>query len=235
MYKFALAAIAVFLVGCSSNRPPTERERDLEALEGRPASYDREWQAAQLCNELADKDLETGPLAESERREYAKRGMEHAQHGIALVGSRVEAHFYKMVCLGRYLDLYGFGAPPAILVADLRTEGELTARIDAKYENAGADRFLGYFYFQCPDTGPYAYGDPDKAEEHFQKALQIAGDYPENRIGYAEFQIFQSNPAGARDQLKLAIEQCDKTPGISQQQRDGWKKKAQKLLDGLPR
>jgi len=224
-------ALLVALTGCvTAVRAPSERQKRLDALETPPMNYEREWQAAQVCNELADEDMERG-REKTERREFAKRGLDHAERAAKMKPGLVEGHYYKMVCLGRYLDLI---VPDAILVADLRTEGELVARLDERYECAGAHRFLAIFYYQCPETGPYGYGDLEKAESHFQRALELFPDCPENRTAYAEYQINKmENPEGARESLEIVLKTADTHPGLSPEQRDAFKKKAQKMLDGI--
>jgi hypothetical protein len=233
--RAALAvALAALLPGCTPEvRTKTARERRLEALENVDLvkDYESQWRAASLCNDLADEDLEH--FDNGLRREYAKRGLEHAERAIKLRPSLVEGHFYKMLCLGRYLGT--FTTPEAVLVADLRDEGERTVRLDERYEYAGAHRFLGIFYSECPDTGPYAYGDLEKADVHFRKALEIAGDHPENLLAYAEFQIekMKNTNDEVRKLLEDARDAADKHPGLAADDRESFKRKAAKLLEGI--
>jgi hypothetical protein len=227
MRKLALAVL--LLAGCvTTDRkmfpPETERERKLARFEELATTgsvdsrYDSEWRAAMICAELADEKNEH--FESKQRREFAKLGMTHADRAIKLHPDHVEGHYYKCITLGRYLEL---SVPPeAVLVADLRDEGERTALIDEKFEWAGAHRFLGIFYYKTPTWGPYNYGDFEKADAHFTRMLEVEPNYPENQLEYGKYQHEMKNDAAARDAFKKAldcIDHSDCSPALREQIR----------------
>lgn len=231
------ACLLVAVAGCSAAAAPDKtdrswREEKLADVEqpSKERDYASQWRAAQLCYELADEDIEH--REKSQRKEFAKRGLAHAEKAIKLQPELVEGHFYKMICLGRVLELASL--PEAVLVADLRDEGERTARIDERFECAGAHRFLGIFYSEAPESGPYPYGDTDKAEKHFERALELIPDCPENLIAYAQFQLEKmENKDGARAMLQRALDSVDKHPNLTPEQRESYRAKAKKMLEDL--
>lgn len=233
--RLAGAGILLALVtGCVvTTKTPSEkrspREDRLAELEDPrlKEDYESHWRAAQLCYEIADEDQEK--REKSQRLAFVRRGLAHAEKACKLKPELVEGHFYKLICLGRSLEL---STPSPVLVADLRDEGERTARIDERFECSGAHRFLGIFYSEAPESGPYGYGDIEKAEDHFQKALRIAGDCPENLLAYAHFQsVKMENASGAIECWKKALEVVDGHPGLSPEQRESFKKKARAELE----
>jgi tetratricopeptide (TPR) repeat protein len=66
-------------------------------------------------------------------------------------------------------------------------ERELTkaAQLDPALDYAGPDRSLGILYLDAPSP-PLGVGNRNKARSHLQTAVQLAPDYPENRIALAE-------------------------------------------------
>ncbi len=241
MRGLALAVLVLAGCGCTiADRKAlvekTEREQKLERLEGLSAAtasldsrYDCEWNAAMICAELADESTEK--LDSSRRKDFAKLGMAHADKAIKLQPERVEGHYYKCMTLGRYLEL---SYPEPILVADLRDEGERTARIDVegKFEHAGAHRFLGVFYYMTPETGPWGYGRQDKADEHFTRMLELEPRYPENQYEYGKYQLWADSKEDARDAFKKCLD-CLNHPDVSPAVREHLREGATEYLKKL--
>lgn len=225
-------ALLLVLAGCvATTKDPVEkrspREDALAELEARPSNYDNEWRAAQLCGEIADEGVEG--RSRSQREEFARRGLAHAERAIKLNPEAVEGHFYRLIDLGRLVDAQRI--PASELVAEMRDEGERTARIDERFDYAGAHRFLAILYSKAPETGPYGVGDLQKAEQHFNRALQLAGDYPENLLAYAHYQLEKmDNKEGARDAAKKALDAARAHPGLLPEQRASLEREAEDLL-----
>ncbi len=230
----------VFLVafaGCAATASPDKvsrpswREEKLAVLEQEKlkGDYESQWRAAQLCYEMADEDQGEN-REKSQRKELVKRGLAHAERAVKLQPELVEGHFYKLILMGRLLEM---STPEPVLVADLRDQGERTARLEgaATFECDGAHRFLAVFYSECPETGPWGYGDLQKADANFVKALSSAGECPENLLAYAEFQLTKmENPDAGRDLAKKALDAIDGHPGLSPEQRVAMKKRARELV-----
>ncbi|MEZ0229646.1 MAG: hypothetical protein ACAI25_13535, partial [Planctomycetota bacterium] len=221
-----LLSLLALVSGCAATASPDKvsrpswREEKLATLEQEKLSghYESQWRAAQLCYEMADEDQGEN-REKSQRKELVKRGLAHAERATKLKPELVEGHFYKLILMGRLLEL---STPEPVLVADLRDQGERTARLEGAttFECDGAHRFLGVFYSECPETGPWGYGDLDKADQNFQKALASAPDCPENFLAYAEFQYGKmENAEAARELAKKALEAVETHPGLSSEQR----------------
>jgi tetratricopeptide (TPR) repeat protein len=58
-------------------------------------------------------------------------------------------------------------------------------QLDATLSHAGPDRNLGLLYQQAPGW-PLSIGNRRKARQHLEAAVQLAPDYPENRLNLLE-------------------------------------------------
>lgn len=70
------------------------------------------------------------------------------------------------------------------LVKVIEQEALRAATLSPKVDYGGADRILGTLYLKAPEP-PISVGDLDKSLEHYAKAVQIAPDYAQNRLGLA--------------------------------------------------
>jgi hypothetical protein len=218
----ALIAIAVLasLTGCVSTgggpaSPGVGSAKERLAAFERDASYEGRWQAASVCADLADEDQEH--LARDERESYARRGKDLAEKAIALEDGEVEGHFYRALCIGRLLQAERL--PSVSLVTVMRDEAERAAKLDETFEHAGAHRFLGSLYCEAPSWGPGGVGDEEKAEEHFQAALRVAGDWPENLLAYAKHLIKDDRCPLALELIAKGQKLADESTELDEQQK----------------
>lgn len=229
----ALAALAL-AQGCVSTQGQSERRSpletrlvELEAVE----NYENLWRAASLCAELSDEATEHRPR--NQREAFGKRGMLHAERAIALQPDSVEGHYYRALCMGRYLDaelLKSF-----TLVTTLRDEGERAVSIDPGFEFAGPHRFLAELYAQTPEWGgPWAIGDKEKAELHYQKAVELCPGFPENHLLYAKFLVDMERFDRAAESISKARGAVATCPGLDEAERERLRQRCDELAKQLP-
>ena len=82
------------------------------------------------------------------------------------------------------------------LVPVIEREALTAARLNPNMENGGPDRMLGELYLKAPSF-PMSVGDLEKAITHFRKAVELAPDFLQNRIGLAEALIENEDPSAA--------------------------------------
>ncbi len=187
----AILALAV-LAGCAGpgetapRVPRSEREKRYRAYAALD-DYEGQWRAAMVAAELCDPNG-TEHLAQSERLEFAKTGVGHADRAIKLNDAGVEAHYYRALCVGRILE--NEKLPTVSLVLELEKSAKRAAELDPRFECSGAHRMLASVYSEAPSVGgAWAIGDSDLAEEHFQKALSFAPECPENHLAYLKLLV----------------------------------------------
>lgn len=75
---------------------------------------------------------------------------------------------------------------------------------DPNYGFGAADRVLGVLYHQAP--GFVSIGSNNKAEKHLKRAMEIAPDFPGNRLAMAEFLFDQGEKESARKLVMPLVE-----------------------------
>jgi hypothetical protein len=139
------------------------------------AAYDAEaaWQFGRACFDWAE-------FARDDQREgIANEGIAACRQLIARSPSSAPGHYYLGMNLGQLARTKTLGALK--LVDEMEREFMAARALDAKFDHAGPDRNLGLLYFEAPGW-PVSIGDKSKAREHLQRAVEIRGDYPENRL-----------------------------------------------------
>jgi tetratricopeptide (TPR) repeat protein len=143
------------------------------------ASFDRA--------EYAANSDERASLAEA-AIEACERALRHNEKNAAL-------HYYLAMNQGQLARTKTLGA--LRLVRQMETEFQRTADLNPQFDYAGPDRNLGMLYFSAPGW-PTSIGSNSKAKQHFLKALQIAPEYPENRLDLLEYYIKTGDDDGAQ-------------------------------------
>ncbi len=179
-----------------------------------------------ICAELADEGTEQRPR--NEREEFAHRGMDHADRAISQKPDAVEAHYYKALCIGRYLEAERL--PSFSLVKVIASEGERAAEIDHYFECSGAHRLLGALYSEAPEWGPGGVGDKEKAEKHFNLALKFTPECPENHLSYAKYLISMEHPEEAKVEVEKGRALVDAHQGISEPEKQRLRDRCVEML-----
>jgi tetratricopeptide (TPR) repeat protein len=142
----------------------------------------------------------TEQLANKQQRlAYAQTGREYAERARAVQPGRVEPHYYlalntaKVAEAGNKLTLI----KPMIAIA------EAAARIDPRYDEAGAYRFIGKVYLTAP-AWPVSVGSPEKAIEFLERAVSIS-PIAINRLFLGEAYFHDESYAKAKLHIGAAL------------------------------
>lgn len=154
---------------------------------------------------LASACFERGEFAEksAERAELAREGISVARDWIAKHPKDAAGHFFLAMNLGQLARTMNLGA---LKLVDEMEQGFFKAReLDDKVEYAGPDRNLGLLYHQAPGW-PISVGDKKKARQHFERALEIAPEYPANRLNLIEASIVWGDVTVAEKHRRALVE-----------------------------
>jgi tetratricopeptide (TPR) repeat protein len=159
----------------------------------RSRSTQDSWQFAQACFDLAEFATNS-----SERVEIAEQGISASRQLIVTDPNSAPAHYYLAMNLGQVARSKGLGALK--LVNEMEREFLTVRGLDEHFDNAGADRCLGLLYRDAPTIG--SVGSRRKARVHLQRAAELAGDFPANRLNLAEAYVKWGDRTEARRELK---------------------------------
>lgn len=159
----------------------------------RPGETEAAWQLAQACFERAE--FATNNV---ERALLAQQGIAPCRELLARGVRLAPVHYYLAMNLGQLARTKGLGA--LRLVDEMEREFKMAQALDEHLEHAGPDRCLGLLYLEAPRIG--SIGNRSRARQHLQKAVELAPDYPENRLNLAEACLKWAEHNQARRELK---------------------------------
>ncbi len=163
-----------------------------------PRSYELLWRGARACawltEEFTDKQL---------RASYAQKGVDYAKRGIELQPKRVEAYYYLGINLGQSATTKTVGA--YMMVPKVVKAGQTAIGLDERFDHAGPDRLVGTVYAKAPPW-PASIGDIDEGIKYLSRAVQLAPDYPQNHLHYADALLSDSKLNEAEKEYKLVLE-----------------------------
>jgi tetratricopeptide (TPR) repeat protein len=163
----------------------------------RSHSVEDDWKFARACFDLADFATNN-----SERVAIAEQGIAACRQVLASVSNSAPAHYYLGMNLGQVAQTKGLGA--LRLVNEMEREFIAARALDEHFDNAGPDRCLGLLYLDAPTIG--SVGSRRKARVHLQRAAELAGDFPENRLNLCEAYTKWGDRADARRELKALLD-----------------------------
>ncbi len=111
------------------------------------------------------------------------QGIAASQEAVRVVPSLAAGHYYLGMNLGQLARTKTFGALK--LVNEMERSFKIARELDATLDYAGPDRCLGLLYLDAPGW-PASIGSRKKAREHLLRAVEVAPDYPENRLNLVE-------------------------------------------------
>ena len=189
--------------GVVSNSPAAEREAviyartNFQAAETRyqsePLSHEVTWRFARACFDLAD--ISTN---KAERADIAQKGIAACEQLVARAPHLLQAHYYLGMNLGELAQTKGLGALK--LVRQMEREFALTRKLDEHFDYAGSDRNLGLLYRDAPAIA--SIGSRTKARAHLRRAVELAPDYPENRLDLIEAYVGWGDEKEAQRELQ---------------------------------
>lgn len=165
------------------NRQNVEGQKNILAFisEGEtiPQNFDIAWRVARLVYFAGNFGVGYDTFKKDKKMEIFKYGYEAADIARKTKTDRVEGYYWYAVNLGSYGLAKGMFS--ALGYAEEARDSLLkSAQLDPKYHWGGPYRVLGRFYQEVPTF--ISFGDKKKAEEYFNKAIEIAPDYRLNTI-----------------------------------------------------
>jgi hypothetical protein len=120
---------------------------------------------------------------QTQRAALATEGIQACRRSIELVPSNAPAYFFLGLNSGQLARTKLFGA--LRLVGQMQEAWEKAIELDPLFDYAGPHRALGILYRDAPGW-PASIGSKTKAKRHLLKAVELAPEYPGNRLSLLE-------------------------------------------------
>lgn len=168
-----------------------------ERLRAQPTNAEAAWQFARAAFDLAEfatNDTQRAALAD-EAIAVARRLIEREPRLAA-------AHYYLALNLGQLARTKSLGALK--LVQEMEQRFKTARELDEHFDFAGPDRSLGLLYLDAPGW-PASIGSRAKARLHLERAVELAPDFPENRLCLLEALLkWRDKKAAQRQAVNLS-------------------------------
>jgi tetratricopeptide (TPR) repeat protein len=161
-------------------------------------SAEAAWQLGRACYDVAD--LATN---RTERAKIAEEGIDVCRQSISRKTNSAPAHYYLGMNLGQLADTKRNMAALK-MVKEMEREFQAARDLDKQFDSAGPDRNLGLLYLQAPVV--VSIGSRSKARQHLRNAVDLAPEYPENRLNLLETYLKWGEPSSARREAKALDE-----------------------------
>ena len=153
------------------------------------------WQFARACYDF--NDFATNNAG---RATLANQGIAACRQLLACESNSAPGHYYLAIELGQLADTRR--NPAAIkMVREIEREFKTAGDLDEHFDYAGPVRCLGLLYRDAPGW-PVSIGNRRKAREWLEQAVQLAPDYPENRLNLVESYWQWKDREAASNELK---------------------------------
>jgi hypothetical protein len=191
-----------------------------------PHSYESLWKLARVAGELSD--AARADTERDRRTHFAAAARSWADTAIAIDPNAAPAHFYKAEALGLYASTHTIRAIE--LLPKMVDQLKLAIKADEKFDHGGPHRLLGALLTKAPGW-PRSVGDVDEGLSETKRAVELDGDYPENRLYYGEALIANDKKDDGRAELEKVLA----APGgiVSPPRMARWKSDAQMVLEKL--
>ena len=151
------------------------------------------WQFGRACFDLAE--FATNNAG---RASLAEQGIAACRFALARESDSAPAHYYLGMNLGQLARTKGLSALK--LVDQMEGEFSRARDLDEHFDYAGPDRNLGLLYRDAPVIG--SVGSRTRAREHLRRAVELAPQYPENRLNLIEAYMKWGERTGAYRELQ---------------------------------
>ena len=172
-----------------------------QEAQGRHRSSPRDAQAAWQFARAAF-DLAEFATNSAQRIEIAEQGITACRELLAREPSSAPGHYYLGMNLAQLAQTRGIGALK--LVTEMEREFSAARDLDPSFDFAGPDRNLGLLYRDAPAL--LSVGNRTQAKKHLERAVELAPDYPENRLNLIESLLKWSDRNGVKRELKALEE-----------------------------
>jgi tetratricopeptide (TPR) repeat protein len=167
-------------------------------LQSDPRAFELLWRGARACAWLTEE------FRDSQRRaSYAQKGMDYAKRAVDINPQRVEAHYYLGINTGQSATTKTVGA--YMMVPRVVKAGEAAMKLDEKFDYAGPARLIGTVYAKAPPW-PASIGDIDEGIKYLGKAVQLAPEYPQNHLHYADALLADGKLNDAEREYKIVLD-----------------------------
>jgi tetratricopeptide (TPR) repeat protein len=151
------------------------------------------WQFGRACFDLAEFATNN-----PSRASLAEQGIAACRLALARESDSAPAHYYLGMNLGQLARTRGLSALK--LVDQMEREFMRARELDEPLDYAGPDRNLGLLYCDAPVIG--SIGSRTRAREHLRRAVEVAPQYPENRLSLIEAYVKWGDRTGAYRELQ---------------------------------
>lgn len=146
--------------------------------------------------------------SDDQKKEIFEKGRSLGEKMIKKYPKSVPIKFWYGANLGRWANVYGFVKSATNGIAStLRKVSKDIIKLDPEYQGGGGYRILAQVHYYSPNI-PVLLGWPsdDKAMKLVKKALNIAPDYPSNRMLYAELLMEFDRNSEAEKELREILD-----------------------------
>lgn len=196
LFLAASGAIQAWAEGADTNSAVIQIKRSFQEIHERFLAQTNDpeiaWQFARACFDLAD--ITT---SNSQRANIATQGIAAARQSLTLSNS-APGHYYLGMNLGKLADAR-HNLSSLRLTREMEAEFLAALALDEHFDFAGSDRNLGLVYWQAPVIA--SIGNRSKARQHLETAVQLAPDFPENRLNLIEAYVKWGDRTEAQRQL----------------------------------
>ena len=207
---FVLLGILSCCSICTAQQPSEPKASSESSIRARrlyseaEARYKKEPQNAQAASEFGRACFDVAEFStnSTERAEVAQKGINACTQALAQDRNSAAVHYYLGMNLGELAETRGVSALK--LVEQMEKEFALARTLDELLDYAGPDRNLGLLYRDAPSW--ISVGSKSKARRHLIRAVELAPNYPENRLNLAEGYEKWSDYNGTRRELKALEE-----------------------------
>ncbi len=161
-------------------------------------SAEAAWLFGRACFDLAE-----SATNDARKAETAGKGIAACRQAILRDRASAPGHYYLGVNLGQLADTKR-NLAALKMVKEMEREFQAAADLDKQFDFAGPDRNLGLLYMQAPVL--VSIGSRSKARQHLRQAVDLAPDYPENRLNLIEACLKWGDSSGARRECKALQE-----------------------------
>jgi tetratricopeptide (TPR) repeat protein len=170
-----------------------EFQKAQQEYRSQPQDPQAAWHFARAAFDLGD--VATN---DSERAEIAEQGIAACERALTKTPDSVALHYYLGLNEGQLARTRSLRA--LRLVDLMEKEFKRAIELEPKFDYAGPERSLGLLYRDAPSL--VSIGNRTKARAHLQRALELAPQYPENRLNLIESELKWGDRKGARRELK---------------------------------
>jgi len=162
-----------------------------------PGEATAAWQFGRACFDLAE-----FATNDTQRASLAEQGIAACRLAVAHGSNSAPAHYYLGMNLGQLARTKSLTALK--LVGQMQQEFTRARDLDKQFDCAGPDRNLGLLYRDAPVIG--SIGSRTRAREHLRRAVELAPQYPENRLNLIEAYLNWGERTGAYREFQILEE-----------------------------